>query len=56
LVNFKNKEEMAFVYGRKWKQRYFEKMGDDYLPLGAQWDVTHQLWRPYNAAGTDWWT
>jgi len=46
LVNFKKKEEMAVVCDRKWKQRYFEKVRDDYLPLGAQWDVTHQLWRP----------
>jgi hypothetical protein len=30
--------------------------GDDYYPLGAQWDVTHQIWRPYMvAANTDWW-
>ena len=56
LVKFK-KEDIALVYGTKWKQRYFQKVGDDYFPLGAQWDVNHQLWRPYNAAkGTDWWT
>ena len=56
LVTFK-KEDIAFVYGSKWKQRYFQKAGDDYFPLGAQWDVTHQVWRAYNVAkGTDWWT
>jgi predicted CXXCH cytochrome family protein len=56
LVTFK-KEDIAFVYGTKWKQRYFQKIGDDYFPLGAQWDVTHQVWRPYHVAnGTDWWT
>jgi len=56
LVTFK-KEDIAFVYGSKWKQRYFQKVGDDYFPLGAQWDVTHQVWRAYNVArGTDWWT
>jgi predicted CXXCH cytochrome family protein len=56
LLTFK-KEDIAFVYGSKWKQRYFQKVGDDYFPLGAQWDVTHQVWRPYNAAmGSDWWT
>jgi len=55
LVTFK-KEDIAFVYGSKWKQRYFQKVGDDYYPLGAQWDVTHHIWRPYHvAAGTDWW-
>ncbi len=33
LVKF-TKEEIAFVYGSKWKQRYFTKKGDDYYPLG----------------------
>jgi hypothetical protein len=52
LLTFKQ-DDIAFVYGIKWKQRYFQKVGDDYFPLGAQWDVTHQMWRPYNpAAGT----
>ena len=41
LVKF-TKDDIAFVYGSKWKQRYFTKKGDDYFPLGAQWDVTHQ--------------
>jgi predicted CXXCH cytochrome family protein len=55
LVNF-TKDDIAFVYGSKWKQRYFTKKGDDYFPLGAQWDVTHQTWRAYSvAANTDWW-
>ena len=48
--------DIAFVYGSKWKQRYFTKIGDDYFPLPAQWDVMHRQWRPYFvAAGTDWW-
>jgi len=56
LLTFK-KEDIAFVYESKWKHRYFQKAGDDYLPMGAQWDVAHQVWRPYNAApGTNWWT
>jgi predicted CXXCH cytochrome family protein len=55
LVKF-TKDDIAFVYGSKWKQRYFTKKGDDYYPLGAQWDVTHQVWRPYMVApNTDWW-
>src|SRR5262245_44215779 len=45
LVTFK-KEDIAFTYGSKWKQRYFQKLGDDYFPMTAQWDVTHQMWRP----------
>jgi predicted CXXCH cytochrome family protein len=56
LVKF-TKDDIAFVYGTKWKQRYFKKVGDDYFPYPAQWDVTHKVWRPYSAAaGTDWWT
>src|ERR1700730_3557578 len=52
------KEQVAFVYGSKWKQRYFTKMGDDYYPLSAQWDVGNKVWRPYHIAdtGADWWT
>jgi predicted CXXCH cytochrome family protein len=56
LVTFK-KEDIALVYGSKWKQRYFTKVGDDFFPLGAQWDVQHKIWRAYQVAnGTDWWT
>jgi len=55
LVKFK-KEDIALVYGSIWKQRYFTKVGNDYFPLGAQWDITHQIWRNYFAANnTDWW-
>ena len=46
--------DIDFVYGSKWKQRYFKKIGDDYFPLPAQWDVTHQKWRPYFVKD-DWW-
>jgi predicted CXXCH cytochrome family protein len=50
------KEEIAFVYGSVWKQRYFTKIGDDYFPEPAQWDVTNHVWKPYFVAkGTDWW-
>jgi predicted CXXCH cytochrome family protein len=49
-------KEVALVYGSVWKQRYFTKIGDDYFPEPAQWDVTHKVWRPYFVAnGTDWW-
>jgi predicted CXXCH cytochrome family protein len=55
LLTF-TKNDIAFVYGSKWKQRYFTRVGDDYFPLGAQWDVTHKQWRRYFVAdGTDWW-
>ena len=51
-----SKEQVALVYGSIWKQRYFTRIGDDYYPEPAQWDVTHHVWRPYFVAkGTDWW-
>jgi predicted CXXCH cytochrome family protein len=50
------KDQIALVYGSVWKQRYFTKIGDDYFPEPAQWDVTNKVWRPYMVAnGTDWW-
>ena len=56
LLTF-TKDDIAFVYGSKWKQRYFKRVGNDYYPFPAQWDVTHKMWRPYFAQnGTDWWT
>jgi predicted CXXCH cytochrome family protein len=53
LVNF-TAADIAFVYGSLWKQRYFKKVGDDYYPFPAQWDVTHHQWRPYFVKD-DWW-
>jgi predicted CXXCH cytochrome family protein len=47
--------DISFVYGSKWKQRYFKKVGDDYFPLPAQWDVTHKKWKAYFVKD-DWWT
>ena len=55
LVTF-GRNDIAFVYGSIWKQRYFTKRGDDYFPEPAQWDFTHKIWRPYFVKyGTDWW-
>jgi len=53
LVDFTT-SDIALVYGSKWKQRYFKKVGDDYYVLPAQWDVTHHQWRPYHVKD-DWW-
>jgi predicted CXXCH cytochrome family protein len=52
------KDQVALVYGSIWKQRYFAKVGDDYYPLPAQWDVGNKTWRPYHVpdTGADWWT
>ena len=55
LLTF-TRDDIAFVYGTKWKQRYFKKVGDDYFPLPAQWDVQNRVWRPYLVQpNTDWW-
>jgi len=49
-------DQVALVYGSKWKQRYFTKIGDDYFPLPVQWDVNHKMWRPYMVPNdADWW-
>ncbi|MEP6668509.1 MAG: c-type cytochrome [Chthoniobacter sp.] len=53
LITF-SKDDIAFVYGSIWKQRYFKKVGDDYYPFPAQWDVTHKKWKPYFVKD-DWW-
>jgi predicted CXXCH cytochrome family protein len=56
LLTFK-KDDIAFVYGSGWKQRYFRKVGDTYFPFPAQWDITNKRWLPYHVAATggDWW-
>ncbi len=54
LVTF-TKDDIALVYGSRWKQRYLTRVGDDYYPLPAQWDVTHQQWRKYFVKD-NWWT
>ena len=49
-------DEIAFVYGSRWKQRFFKKIGDDFFPEPAQWDVEKKRWLPYHVEpNTDWW-
>jgi len=51
-----SREQIAFVYGSLWKQRYFTKVGDDYYPLPAQWEIKNHVWSKYFVKpGTDWW-
>ena len=52
-----SKDQVAFVYGSIWKQRYFTKVGDDYFPLPAQWEVKNHKWSKYvvPSTGGDWW-
>jgi predicted CXXCH cytochrome family protein len=50
------KDEVAFVYGNRWKQRYFKKSGDTYVPLPVQYNFESKKWSKYHVAdGTDWW-
>jgi predicted CXXCH cytochrome family protein len=50
------KSDVAFVYGSLWKQRYFTKIGDDYYPEPAQWDLATHQWLKYFVPQTaDWW-
>ncbi len=51
-------DQVAFTYGSLWKQRYFTKVGGDYYPLGAQWDIGNKKWLKYHVpdTGADWWT
>jgi predicted CXXCH cytochrome family protein len=47
---------VAFVYGSRWKQRFFTKIGDEYYVQPAQWDVDKKKWLPFHVEqGTDWW-
>lgn len=51
-----SKDQVAFVYGSLWKQRYFTKMGDDYFPLPVQWEVLNKKWSKYQVPpSADWW-
>ena len=52
-----SKDQVAFVYGSMWKQRYFTKVGDDYFALTVQWEVLNRKWSKYQVppTGGDWW-
>ena len=55
LVTF-DLSQVAFVYGSRWKQRYFTKRGNDYYVMPAQWDVKNQKWLPFHVEpNADWW-
>jgi len=50
------KQDVAFVYGSHWKQRYFVKRGNQYYALPVQWDIVHHVWLKYHPGlGEDWW-
>ena len=50
------KDDVAFSYGSKWKQRYWKKSGDTYVPLPVQWNFETKKWSKYHVADAgDWW-
>jgi predicted CXXCH cytochrome family protein len=51
------KDEVAFIYGSQWKQRYWKKAGDTYVPLLAQFNIATKKWSKYHVpdTGGDWW-
>lgn len=52
-----NKDDVAFVYGSIWKQRFWKKSGDTYVPLLAQYNIATKKWSKYHvpAEHGDWW-
>jgi len=56
LVTFSIKD-VDFVYGSGWKQRFFHKVANTYIPYPAQWDITNKTWSKYHVPdkGGDWW-
>jgi len=51
------RDDIAFTYGSKWKQRYFKRWVTIISRCSPMGTFTHQIWRPYLApAGSDWWT
>jgi predicted CXXCH cytochrome family protein len=52
-----SKNDVAFIYGSVWKQRYWKKSGDTYVPLLAQWNFATKKWSKYHVPdkGGDWW-
>ncbi len=47
-------EDVDMVVGSRFKQRYAQKIGDDYYMLGAQWNVETKEWVKYHPKN-DWW-
>jgi len=52
-----SKDAVAFIYGSHWKQRYWRKSGNTYVPLLAQYNIATRKWSKYHVPdqGGDWW-
>ncbi len=42
------KDDVDYVIGGHWDQRYMKKIGNDYFVLPKLWSIQSQQWRPYN--------
>jgi predicted CXXCH cytochrome family protein len=51
-----NKDDVAFVYGSIWKQRFWKKSGDTYIVMPVQYNIATKKWSKFHVADTaDWW-
>jgi mono/diheme cytochrome c family protein len=45
-----SKDDVAFVYGSKWKQRYWKKSGDSYIVMPVQFNIATKKWSKFHVA------
>ena len=51
-----NKDDVAFVYGSIWKQRFWKKSGDTYIVMPVQYNIATKKWSKFHVADNqDWW-
>ena len=51
LLTF-TRDHIALTYGSKWRQRYFTRIGNDFYPFPAQWDIERSRYRAFFEAIT----
>jgi predicted CXXCH cytochrome family protein len=51
--NFKL-EDVKWVIGHRWKQRYIGEVDGEEVVYPAQWSINEKKWQPYRGRG-DWW-
>lgn len=49
-----NLDEVKWVIGSRWKQRYIGEVDGNEVVFPAQWNVEEKKWAPYRGRG-DWW-
>lgn len=51
-----DKNDVAFVYGSKWKQRFWKRSGDTYVVMPVQYNIATRTWSKFHVADNqDWW-